>query len=86
VTFGVAQVGLALLLREPLARGMRRPMAWAAVALANLSAMTMFCWHQTALMLVTLAGPAPGRCPVCMTLPGSRPGRSIGRPGWWCSP
>ncbi|MBC6457342.1 acyltransferase family protein [Actinomadura sp. HBU206391] len=63
VTFGVAQVGLALLVRDRLARWMRRPMAWAGVALANLSAMTVFCWHQTALMLVTLTGLAAGTLP-----------------------
>ncbi|HVT70545.1 MAG TPA: acyltransferase, partial [Trebonia sp.] len=38
VTFGIAQCGLALLLRGPLARWMRRPVAWAVVATANLSA------------------------------------------------
>ena len=56
VTFGIAQVGLALLLREPLARWMRRPLAWAAVATVNLSAMTLFLWHQTAFLAVTTAG------------------------------
>jgi hypothetical protein len=54
VTFGLAQIGLALLVRERLVRRMRKPIAWAAVALANLSAMTVFCWHQSAFMLVTL--------------------------------
>ena len=58
VTFGIAQVGLALLLRERLARWMRRPLAWAAVAMANLSAMTLFLWHQTAFLTVSSAGPA----------------------------
>ncbi|MFD9356386.1 acyltransferase [Streptomyces sp. NPDC060031] len=56
VTFGLAQCGLALLLREPLARAMRRPRAWAKVALVNLSAMTIFLWHQTAMMAVTALG------------------------------
>jgi hypothetical protein len=64
VTFGIAQVGLALLLRGPLARLMRRPTAWAVVAMANLSAMTLFLWHQTAFLAVTgaglLVGPLPG--------------------------
>ncbi|AZM54479.1 acyltransferase [Streptomyces sp. WAC 01529] len=65
VAFGLAQCGLALLLREPLARWTRRPAAWAAVALVNLSAMTVFLWHQTALMAVTAlglltGGPLPG--------------------------
>src|SRR6516162_6539291 len=48
VTFGIAQCGLALLLRDPLARWMRRPLAWAAIATVNLSAMTLYLWHQTA--------------------------------------
>ncbi|MET9464852.1 acyltransferase [Streptomyces sp. NPDC006544] len=56
VTFGLAQCGLALLLREPLARVMGRPRAWAKVALVNLSAMTIFLWHQTAMMAVTSLG------------------------------
>ncbi|MFE0105709.1 acyltransferase [Streptomyces sp. NPDC059009] len=65
VAFGLAQCGLALLLREPLRRGLRRPAAWAAVALVNLSAMTIFLWHQTAMMAVTALGllagaPLPG--------------------------
>ncbi len=69
VTFGVAQVGLALLLRPVLGRLMRRPLAWAAVALANLSAMTLFLWHQSAFLLVNLAGSALGR----LTRPAHRP-------------
>ncbi|MBT2478671.1 acyltransferase [Streptomyces sp. ISL-94] len=56
VAFGLAQCGLALLVREPLARAMRRPAAWAKVALVNLSAMTVFLWHQTAMMAVTALG------------------------------
>ena len=71
VTFGVAQVGLALLLRPVLGRLMRRPLAWAAVALANLSAMTLFLWHQSAFLLVNLAGSALGRPPGLLTAPSS---------------
>ncbi|MCY0924960.1 acyltransferase [Streptomyces sp. H27-H1] len=56
VAFGLAQCGLALLVREPLARLMSRPRAWAKVALVNLSAMTIFLWHQTAMMAVTALG------------------------------
>ncbi|GGT38931.1 acyltransferase family protein [Streptomyces purpureus] len=56
VCFGIAQCGLALLLLEPLHRAMRRPALWAATALLNLSAMTLFLWHQTALMAVTATG------------------------------
>ncbi len=69
VTFGLAQCGLALLLRERLRRAMRRPVAWAAVALVNLSAMTVFLWHQTALMATTATGLLIGRLPGLHTRP-----------------
>ncbi|MGW5971843.1 acyltransferase family protein [Streptomyces sp. NPDC055186] len=69
VTFGLAQCGLALLLRERLREAMRRPVAWAAVALVNLSAMTIFLWHQTALMATTATGLLLGRLPGLHTLP-----------------
>lgn len=66
VSFGLAQCGAALLLLGPLRRTLRRPAAWAAVALVNLAAMTVFLWHQTAMIVVTasallVAGePLPG--------------------------
>jgi peptidoglycan/LPS O-acetylase OafA/YrhL len=69
VTFGVAQCGLALLLRARLRRMGRRPLAWAAVALVNLSAMTVFLWHQTALMATTALGLTAGRLPGLHTRP-----------------
>ncbi|MGW5199245.1 acyltransferase family protein [Streptomyces spiralis] len=69
VTFGLAQCGLALLVRERLGRAMRRPLAWAAVALVNLSAMTIFLWHQTALMATTATWLLAGRLPGLHTLP-----------------
>jgi uncharacterized membrane protein len=48
---------------------MRRPVAWAAVAVVNLSAMTIFLWHQTALMATTATGLALGRLPGLHTVP-----------------
>ncbi|MFF9865732.1 acyltransferase [Streptomyces sp. NPDC013953] len=65
VTFGLAQCGGAVLLLGPLRRALRRPVAWAGVALLNLSAMTVFLWHQTAMIAVTTTGlladgPLPG--------------------------
>jgi hypothetical protein len=69
VTFGIAQVGLALLLRDRLARCMRRPLAWSCVAMVNLSAMTLFLWHQTAFLAVTMAASAAGRVPGLLTAP-----------------
>jgi hypothetical protein len=69
VTFGIAQCGLALLLRDRLARLMRRPLAWAAIALVNLSAMTLFLWHQTAFVTVSSVGLLAGRVPGLLTAP-----------------
>jgi hypothetical protein len=71
VAFGTGQVGLALLLRPLLARWMRRPAAWAAVATANLSAMTLFLWHQTAFIAATMAGLLIGRPAGLLTAPTS---------------
>ncbi|MFF0434033.1 acyltransferase [Streptomyces sp. NPDC004327] len=56
VTFGLAQSGAAMLLLGPLRRALARPAAWAAVALLNLCAMTVFLWHQTAMIAVTAGG------------------------------
>jgi hypothetical protein len=69
VSFGIAQCGLALLLRDPLARLMRRPLAWAGIALVNLSAMTLFLWHQTAFIVVNSVGLLVGRVPGLLTAP-----------------
>ena len=69
VAFGVAQCGLALLLHDRLARLMRRPLAWAAIAMVNLSAMTLFLWHQTAFVTVSSVGLLIGRVPGLLTAP-----------------
>ena len=71
VTFGIAQCGLALLLRHRLAQAMRRPLAWAGIALVNLSAMTLFLWHQTAFITVSSLGLLAGRAPGLLTAPAS---------------
>lgn len=60
VTFGLAQCGAAILLTGPLRRALRRPVAWAAVAMVNLFAMTVFLWHQTAMIAVTALGALTG--------------------------
>src|SRR5690606_14125693 len=54
VAFGLAQTGLAFLLHPPLTRWTRHARVGAAVSAANRSAMTIFLWHQTALMAVTV--------------------------------
>jgi peptidoglycan/LPS O-acetylase OafA/YrhL len=64
VSFGLAQCGSALLVHPWLRRRMQSPAVWAAVATANLSAITVFMWHQSALLTVMLGarwiGPLPG--------------------------
>lgn len=80
--FGLAQCGLALLLRGPLTRLLRRrPAVWAAVVLANLSAMTVYLWHQTAMMAVTCLGLLAGRLPGLHTEPDS-PSWVVARIAW----
>ncbi|MFF3650880.1 acyltransferase [Streptomyces sp. NPDC002181] len=71
VTFGITQCGLALLLREPLRHAMRRPVLWAGVALVNLSALTIFLWHQTAMLIITSLGTTVGTLPGLGTPPDS---------------
>ena len=71
VSFGIAQCGVALLLRDRLAWWMRRPLAWAGIALVNLSAMTLFLWHQTAFVTVSSVGLLAGQVPGLLTAPGS---------------
>ncbi|GGQ85278.1 acyltransferase family protein [Couchioplanes azureus] len=53
-----AQIGLALLLWARMDRGLRHPGWWAAVAGLNLRVMTIFLWHQSALLAVAVLGHA----------------------------
>jgi peptidoglycan/LPS O-acetylase OafA/YrhL len=59
LALAAAQSGVAILARDRLDAWLRRrPAVWTGVAMVNLSAMSIFCWHQIALMLlsgVTLA-------------------------------
>ncbi|MFF0319464.1 acyltransferase family protein [Nonomuraea angiospora] len=82
VSFGLAQCGAALLLLGPLRRALRRPVVWAAVALVNLSAMTIFLWHQSAMILVTALGLLAGEAlPGLHTVPDG-PAWVLARLGW----
>jgi hypothetical protein len=82
VSFGLAQCGAALLLLGPLRRALRRPAVWAAVALVNLSAMTIFLWHQSAMILVTALGLLAGEAlPGLHTVPDG-PEWVLARLGW----
>lgn len=82
VTFGLAQCGAALLLIGPLRRALRRPALWAVVATLNLSAMTVFLWHQTAMIAVTATGLwMGGTLPGLHTVP-DEPGWVLARLAW----
>jgi hypothetical protein len=48
----VLQLGVILLLREPVARWLRRPPVWKVVVAANSVVLTVFLWHMTALLVV----------------------------------
>lgn len=56
VALAVVQIGLALICWDRFGRLMRRPRWWMAVVVLNLSAMTVFLWHQSALLVVSAAG------------------------------
>jgi hypothetical protein len=50
LAFGVAQVGIALLVRDWATRKLQAPRTWKAVVVAGSMAMTAFLWHFTALV------------------------------------
>ncbi len=67
---GIGQIGVCLLLRPVLLGLLQRPRAWAAVIAVNLTVVTIYLWHQPALVLAArvvlplgLADPAPGSWP-----------------------
>jgi fucose 4-O-acetylase-like acetyltransferase len=51
----VWQVGLAMLLRDPINRRLARNRTWAKVIALNAMIMTMFLWHQTAVLITVAA-------------------------------
>ncbi|MET8504098.1 acyltransferase [Streptomyces sp. NPDC004787] len=54
LALAATQSGAAILLRERLGRLLRRPALWAPVVVVNLSAMTILCWHQTAMLAAAI--------------------------------
>lgn len=69
LALAAAQIGAFLLARPWLAGVLRRPAVWAPVAALNLTAMTVYCWHQTALLLVSFAGLTAGVLPGLLDAP-----------------
>ena len=55
VALGMCQLAVALLAREPVTRWLQRPWPWAAVAVPGGRLMTIFLWHQTAMLAVANA-------------------------------
>ncbi len=55
IALGLVQVGVALLAKPAVTEWLRRPRAWAVVAIPGAHLMTIFLWHQTALLVVSAA-------------------------------
>ncbi|WP_327411851.1 acyltransferase family protein [Streptomyces sp. NBC_01233] len=66
-----AQSGAAILLRDRLARLLARPALWAPVVVVNLCAMTILCWHQTAMLAAAVPGSFVGGLAGLTTAPDS---------------
>lgn len=71
---GMALIGVAALVRGPMARVLARPRVWRAVVTAGAFAMTAFLWHLTALLFTLLAARGLG-----IALP------EVGTTVWWLS-
>ncbi|MFF0071874.1 acyltransferase [Streptomyces sp. NPDC005494] len=76
-----AQSGAALLLHGRIGRALRRPVLWAPVVVINLSAMTILCWHQTAMLAAAVPASFAGAVPGLTTSPDSA-GWLLARPAW----
>ncbi|MFI5640886.1 acyltransferase [Streptomyces goshikiensis] len=74
LALAAAQSGAAILLRDRLARVLARPALWAPVVVINLCAMTILCWHQTALLAAAVPGSFAGEVAGLTAAPDS--------PGW----
>lgn len=71
---GFAQIGGAVLLRERLRRWLERERVWRAVIVVNLSVITIYLWHQLALVLTAR-----------LVLPLGFPHPDAGTLAWWAA-
>ncbi|MEU9293306.1 acyltransferase [Streptomyces sp. NPDC048266] len=71
LALAAAQSGAAILLRERLGGLLRRPALWAPVVVINLSAMTILCWHQTAMLTAAIPASHLGEVPGLVGAPDS---------------
>ena len=72
---GLCQLSLALLARDRVTAWLQRPVAWAAVALPGGRLMTVYLWHQTAMLAVANATILTGVWPLPDRVDGS----------WWAT-
>ncbi|RII17310.1 hypothetical protein DSC45_14200 [Streptomyces sp. YIM 130001] len=63
LALAAAQSGAAILLRDRIGALLKRPALWAPVVVINLSAMTILCWHQTAMFATAATGALFGSVP-----------------------
>ncbi|NBE55661.1 acyltransferase family protein [Streptomyces sp. YC537] len=71
LALAAAQSGAAILLRDRIGALLRRPALWAPVVVINLSAMTILCWHQTAMFAAAATGATSGEVAGLTTAPDS---------------
>ncbi|WP_406449765.1 acyltransferase [Streptomyces sp. NBC_00876] len=69
LALAAAQSGAAILVRDRLGRLLRQPLVWAPVVVINLSAMTILCWHQTAMLAAAVPASFAGALPGLTTGP-----------------
>ncbi|MFE3825582.1 acyltransferase [Streptomyces sp. NPDC059092] len=69
LALAATQSGAAILVRDRLGRLLARPALWAPVVVVNLSAMTILCWHQTAMLAVAVPGSFAGELAGLTTSP-----------------
>ncbi|MHA4777725.1 acyltransferase family protein [Streptomyces sp. MSC1_001] len=81
LALAAAQSGAAILLRERLGGLLRRPALWAPVVVINLSAMTILCWHQTAMLTAAIPASYLGEVPGLVGAPDSA-GWILARLAW----
>ncbi|MEU5161420.1 acyltransferase [Streptomyces sp. NPDC020875] len=82
LALAAAQSGAAILLRDRLGALLtRRPGLWAPVVVVNLSAMTILCWHQTAMLAAAVPASYAGALPGLTTAPDTL-GWVVARMAW----
>ncbi|MEI7033664.1 acyltransferase [Streptomyces pratensis] len=82
VALAAAQSGAAILLRDRIARLLSRPLLWAPVVVVNLSAMTILCWHQSAMLAAAVPAASAGASVTGLTTAPDTVGWILARVAW----